>query len=124
MTRKSTMFHIDELHPNLECEACDDYDHCLPRWEDDGGGTARLPLLARAFEQGTGRDHQHLDKPPVGARRFDPVRGRDGGRRGGARRMVRPSRLTSCDIEAEVLVSLARKGYEWSGTLRGQLKSP
>src|SRR4051812_2952160 len=83
MTRRNTMFDIDELHPNLECEACDDYDHCLPRWEDDGGGTARLPLLARAFEEGIERDHVHPDKPPAGERRYDPGRGSDGGQRGG-----------------------------------------
>lgn len=27
------------------CEVCGDSDHCLPRWEDDGGGiVARGPL--------------------------------------------------------------------------------
>jgi hypothetical protein len=65
------MFDIDERHPDLECEVCDDYDHCLPRWEDDGGGTARLPSLARAFEEGTGRDHEYLHRP-VGERRHQP----------------------------------------------------
>ena len=24
--------------PDVVCEVCDDNDHCLPRWEDDGGG--------------------------------------------------------------------------------------
>ena len=36
----------------------------------------------------------------------------------GAGRVVRPSGLTSRDIEAEALVRLARRGYDWSGTLR------
>jgi hypothetical protein len=72
------MFDIDERHPNLECEICDDYDHCMPRWEDDGGGTTRLPLPARAFEEGTERDHEHLDQPPLGERRHDPIGGRHG----------------------------------------------
>jgi hypothetical protein len=34
----------------------------------------------------------------------------------GAIRVVRPSGLTSLDIETEVLVRLARRGYDWSGT--------
>ena len=35
----------------------------------------------------------------------------------GASRVVRPSGLTSLDIETEALVRLARRGYDWSGTL-------
>ena len=35
----------------------------------------------------------------------------------GASRVVRPSGLTSRDIEAEALARLARRGYDWSGTL-------
>ena len=66
------MIDIDERHPSLECEVCEDVDHCLPRWEDDGGGSARLPSLARAFEEGSERDHEHLDQP-VGERRHQPV---------------------------------------------------
>ena len=31
------MIDTDEPHPNLVCGICDDNDHCLPRWEDDGG---------------------------------------------------------------------------------------
>ena len=42
----------------------------------------------------------------------------------GASRVVRPSSLTSRDIEAEVLVRLARRGYDWSGTLRGRRRAP
>jgi hypothetical protein len=34
-----------------------------------------------------------------------------------ASRAVRPSGLTSLDIETEALVRLARKGHDWSGTL-------
>ena len=41
------MIDIYEPHPNLVCEICDDNNHCLPRWEDDGGGTARLPPPAQ-----------------------------------------------------------------------------
>ena len=66
------MIDIDERHTDLECEVCEDDDHCLPRWEDDGGGTTRLPSLAWAFEEGTARDHEHLDQP-VGERRHQPV---------------------------------------------------
>src|SRR6187399_1940463 len=33
---------------------------------------------------------------------------------------IRPTGHTSRDIEAEVLVRLARKGYDWTGTLRGR----
>jgi hypothetical protein len=32
-------------------------------------------------------------------------------------RPVRPAGLTSRDIEAEAQVRLARRGYDWSGTL-------
>ena len=32
----------------------------------------------------------------------------------------RPAGHTVRDIEAEVLVRLARKGYDWTGTLRGR----
>ena len=60
------MIDIDERHPNLECEVCDDYDHCLPRWEDDGGDIDRPPSLAQAFEEDFGRDHEHLDQPTYG----------------------------------------------------------
>ena len=42
----------------------------------------------------------------------------------GASRVVRPSSLTSRDIEAEVLVRLARKGYDWSGTLGRRRRAP
>ena len=62
------MIDIDEPHPNLVCEICDDNDHCLPRWEDDGGGIDRLPSLAQAFEEDSERDHGHLDRPPDGQR--------------------------------------------------------
>jgi hypothetical protein len=34
-----------------------------------------------------------------------------------ANRAVRPAGLTSRNIEAEALVRLARRGYDWSGTL-------
>ena len=39
-------------------------------------------------------------------------------------RVVRPSCLTSRDIEDEVLLRLARKGRDWSGTLRGRRRAP
>jgi hypothetical protein len=42
----------------------------------------------------------------------------------GASRVVRPSRLTSRDIEAEALVRLARRGYDWSGTLGRRRRAP
>jgi hypothetical protein len=35
----------------------------------------------------------------------------------GASRLVRPSGFTSLDIETDARVRLARKGYDWSGTL-------
>ena len=62
------MFDIHERHPDLECEVCDDYDHCLPRWEDDGGGMARQPSPAQAFVEGPERDHGDQDRPPAGQR--------------------------------------------------------
>jgi hypothetical protein len=75
------MFDIDERHPDLECEVCDHYDHCLPRWEDDGGGIGRLPSLGRTFRKDFPRDHGHLDQPVPG-RRHRPIRA-PGGRLGG-----------------------------------------
>ena len=62
------MIDINERHPNLECEVCDDNDHCLPRWEDDGGGIDRPPSLAQAFEEDSERDHGHHDRPSDGQR--------------------------------------------------------
>ena len=35
----------------------------------------------------------------------------------GAGRVVRPCGFTSRDIEAEALVKLARRGFDWSSTL-------
>jgi hypothetical protein len=55
------MIDTRERHPNLECEVCDDHDHCLSRWEDDGGDIDRPPSPAQAFEEDLGRDHEHLD---------------------------------------------------------------
>jgi hypothetical protein len=70
----STMIDIDEPHPNLVCGICDDNDHCVPRWEDDGGEIDRPPSLARAFEfeEDSERDHGHLDQPSNG-RRHRPI---------------------------------------------------
>lgn len=64
----STMIGIDEPHPNLVCGICDDNDHCLPRWEDDGGEIDRLPSPARAleFEEDSERDDGNHDRPPDG----------------------------------------------------------
>jgi hypothetical protein len=91
------MIDIDERPMGLECEVCADHDHCLPRWEDDGGGTPRPPSLARASQETTGRDHG---------------------------RVVHPCNLTSRDIETEVLSRLASKGYDWSGTLGRRQRAP
>ena len=45
------MIDIYEPHPNLVCGICDDNDHCLPRWEDDGGGIGPA-AVARAGVRG------------------------------------------------------------------------
>jgi hypothetical protein len=58
------MIDNNEQHPNLECEVCDDYDHCLPRWEDDGGGIDRPPSSEEDFEG----HHGHPDQPTDGQR--------------------------------------------------------
>ncbi len=63
------MIDIYEPHPNLVCRICDDNDHCLPRWEDDGGrnrpaAVARAGVLRRTSE----RDHGHHDRPSDGQR--------------------------------------------------------
>jgi hypothetical protein len=42
----------------------------------------------------------------------------------GAIRMARHAGLTSRDIEAELLVRLGRKGYDWSGTLGRRRRAP
>jgi hypothetical protein len=39
-------------------------------------------------------------------------------------RVVLPSALTSRDIEAEALVRLARRGYDWSGAPRKRRRAP
>jgi hypothetical protein len=39
------------LDPDLGCEVCDDNDHCLPRWDDDGGGMDWTPSLRAAFAE-------------------------------------------------------------------------
>ena len=62
------MIDTDKPHPNLVCGICDDNDHCLPRWEDDGGEIELVPSLARAFEEDSERDHGHLDQPSAGQR--------------------------------------------------------
>jgi hypothetical protein len=75
------MIDIDERHPNLECEVCDDSDHSLPRCEDDGGDIDRTPSLAQAFGDFE-RDHGHLDQP-TDRQRHRPISGPGGGRRCG-----------------------------------------
>jgi hypothetical protein len=42
----------------------------------------------------------------------------------GASRVIHPSSLTSRDIEAEALVRLALRGYDWSGTLGRRRRAP
>ena len=74
------MIDIHERHPNLECEICDDYDHCLPRWEDDGGGVDRPPSFVEDSEGHHGRPDQ-----PTDGRRDRPIRGLDGGCWGGGK---------------------------------------
>jgi hypothetical protein len=71
------MFDIGETHPGLRCEVCDGRDHCLSRWEDDGGPAARGPSPAGDSE-GT---HEDRDLPPAG-RRHPAHRGPVGGRAG------------------------------------------
>jgi hypothetical protein len=46
-----TLVDIYGPHPILVCRVCDDNDHCLPRWEDDGGAKARPQPPAQAFEE-------------------------------------------------------------------------
>ena len=57
----STMIDSYEPHPNLVCGICDDNDHCLPRWEDDGGGMHRPPSLAPAFAEDREQEHGNHD---------------------------------------------------------------
>ena len=42
----------------------------------------------------------------------------------GVRRGVRPSGLTSRDIEAEAFLRLARRGYDWTDTLGRRRRAP
>jgi len=62
------MTGIDELYADLRCEICEDNDHCLPRWEDDGGGAGWPASPAQAFERyperDRERDHGHRDRQP------------------------------------------------------------
>ena len=66
---EAPMIDIYEPHPNLGCGICDDNDHCLPRWEDDGGGIEPVAVRSCAgFEEDSERDHGHHDRPPDGQR--------------------------------------------------------
>ena len=118
------MIDINEPHPNLGCEVCDDNDHCLPRWEDDGGENEP----AAVTRAGVSRRTPNVTMDTMIGHPTDSVINRSedltasGG--AGAGRVVRPSGLTSRDIEAEALVRLARRGYDWSGTLRRGRKTP
>jgi hypothetical protein len=53
-------------HPVERCEVCDDDDHCLPRWEDDGGPMGRPQPSVQAFEAESERDEGHHDRPHDG----------------------------------------------------------
>jgi hypothetical protein len=55
---------------------------------------------------------------------IDRFEGLTAGVGAGASRVARPSGLTSRDIEAELLVRLGRKGYDWSGTLGRRRRAP
>ena len=61
------MIDIYEPHPNLVCEICDDNNHCLPRWEDDGG-YGSIAAARTAFEEDSEDDHERHDRPPEGQR--------------------------------------------------------
>ena len=50
------------LDPDLGCEVCDDNDHCLPRWEDDGGRMDRTPSNWPAFAEGREQEHGNHDR--------------------------------------------------------------
>src|SRR4051812_7185736 len=103
------MVDIDERHPNLECEVCDDYDHCLPRWEDDGAISNGLRRPRRRSRRTLCEAMNTLISQPMGSviDRFEhPTTGVGTG----ASRVVRPSGLTSLDIETEALGRLARRG--------------
>ncbi len=62
------------------CDVCDDDDHCLPRWEDDGGGMGRPAAgspraFAEAIDEASGRDEECRDRTgEEGAR--DPAKRR------------------------------------------------
>jgi len=60
------MNETDEPHPNVVCGICDDNDHCLLRWEDDGGEIELVPSLERALEEDSRRDRGHFDRPSAG----------------------------------------------------------
>jgi hypothetical protein len=64
------MIDTYEPHPNLACGICDDNDHCLPRWEDEGGEIELVPSLGREFEseEDFERDHGNHDRPSGGQR--------------------------------------------------------
>ena len=49
------------LDPDLVCEVCDDNDHCLPRWEDDGGGMSWTPSPRPAFAGDREQEHGNDD---------------------------------------------------------------
>ncbi|MBX6313968.1 MAG: hypothetical protein IRY99_13785 [Isosphaeraceae bacterium] len=61
---------MSDIHrPHLDdgCEVCHDNDHCLPRWEDDGGmgppDAGWPPSLAQASKEAPHRDGGYQDWP-------------------------------------------------------------
>lgn len=73
---------ISDPDPDLICRICDDNDPCLPRWEDDGGGTARPQPPVQAWEGDSESNHEHHVQRRDG-KYHRSIRGLDGVRRGG-----------------------------------------
>ncbi|SIO65874.1 hypothetical protein SAMN05444166_7869 [Singulisphaera sp. GP187] len=75
------MSDLKRPQPDLECAICDDNDPCLPRWDDDGGGSDQSPSYLWSFEEAYVQNHGH-DVRQFTGQRSDPFQGPDDGRQG------------------------------------------
>ena len=118
------MIDIDERHPDLEYARSAKTTTTACRVGRTTGAVRPACRRSRGHSRrGQGETMNTLiSRSANGAiNRFE---GLTAGVAAGTRRVVRPSGLTGRDIETEVLLRLARKGYDWSGTLGRRRRAP
>lgn len=60
------MIGISYPHLPITCEICDNFDYCLPRWEDDGGSMSLRPSPLQSSEEESEQDNESHDRPLAG----------------------------------------------------------